>query len=259
MIDCNDLFGFSKTKVGGHTSRSMMLVEMSSLVRAMPVNITKEDIKKAVIEENILNKPTLVSRKKTFRHLTEIYGLDVSKPVFRVFWALAHSDFESLPALCLICAYARDPQLRFSFELIRKLKLGQVLSRTEMEQYLELGFPDRFSPAMKKSMAQNVNTTWTFGGHLMGRAKKVRQIPNPRPVSALYAMLVGYFSGLRGEHLLDSAYASLVAPSRSILQSSLSLAAAKGLFRLKQAGGIVEFDFSNLLTTKEMELLNESN
>jgi hypothetical protein len=39
-----------------------------------------------------------------------------------------------------------------------------------MEQHLENGFPGRFSSAMKKSMAQNVNTTWTFGGHLSGKA-----------------------------------------------------------------------------------------
>ena len=48
-----------------------------------------------------------------------------------------------------------------------------------MEQNLESGFPGRFSPATKKSMAQNVNTTWTFGGHLVGRTKKIRELPQP--------------------------------------------------------------------------------
>jgi hypothetical protein len=127
-----------------------------------------------------------------------------------------------------------------------------------MEEHLESGFPDRFSPAMKKSMAQNVNTTWTFGGHLAGRARKTRLVPQPRPASAVYAMFAGYLKGMRGEQLLDSAFASLVASNRSQLLAALSLASAKGLLSLKIAAGIVEFDFTGLLTAEELGLLNES-
>jgi hypothetical protein len=111
---------------------------------------------------------------------------------------------------------------------------------------------------MKKSMAQNVNTSWTFGGHLAGRAKKTRRLPETRPISAAYAMFVGYLTGLRGERLLDSAFAALVSPNRAQLQTSLALASARGLLTIKQAAGIVEFDFSNLLTPAEQEFLHES-
>jgi hypothetical protein len=114
-----------------------------------------------------------------------------------------------------VCAYARDPQLRHSFELVRTLRPSEVLQRVTMEQHLENGFPRRFSPAMKKSMAQNVNTTWTFGGHLAGKAKKTRRLPEPRPVSAAYAMFVGYLTGLHGERLLDSCGAQKFSPHAS--------------------------------------------
>jgi hypothetical protein len=253
----NIQFGFSKSVTGGHAARSMMYLEMRALVQALPLEIAKPVFIRTIIEENILEKPTLSSRKKSLRHLEELYGMDPSKALFRVLWDLGHEDMDSLPQLCLVCAYTRDPQLRHSFELIRTLRLGQVLPRTDMEAHLEAGFPGRFSPAMKKSMAQNVNTTWTFGGHLRGRVKKNRQLPEPRPVSAAYAMFVGYLTGLRGETLLDSAYAALVASNRSQLQSALSLASAKGLLSLKQAGGIVEFDFSALLTPAERVLIHE--
>lgn len=191
--------------------------------------------------------------------LTQLYGLDQSKALFRVLWSLGHADLESLPQLCLVCAYARDPQLRHSFEFIRSLRLGQVLIRAEMEQHLESGFPGRFSTATKASMARNVNTTWSFGGHLCGKVKKTRVGPSPRPVSAAYAMFVGYLAGLRGEQLIDSRYAELVSSSRSQLQSALSLASARGLLSLRQAAGVVEFDFSNLLTPQEETLLSEPN
>jgi hypothetical protein len=258
MSKQGDLPGFSKAIVGGHAARSMMFLEMRTLVLALPLSTTLADFTNAIVEENVLEKPTLSSRKKSLRHLMELYGLDPSRALFRVLWQLGHADLDSLPQICLVCAYARDPQLRQSFELIRMLPLGGILTRAAMEEHLENGFPGRFSPAMKKSMAQNVNTTWTFGGHLVGRAKKIRQLPEPRPISAAYAMFVGYLAGLRGERLLDSAYGSLVSSNRSQLQTSLALASARGLLSLKRAAGIVEVDFSNLLTTAEQAQLNES-
>jgi hypothetical protein len=251
-------FGFSEAKVGGHSARSMMFQEMCILIRALPVVVITSDFARAIIDENVLEKPTQSSRKSSLRHLIELYGLDTSKALFRVLWQLGHADLDSLPQLCLVCAYARDPQLRRSFELLRSIGSDEVLERASMERHLESGFPERFSPAMKKSMAQNVNTTWTFGGHLTGKAKKIRRLPEPRPSSAAYAMLVGYLTGLRGELLIDSAYADLVASNRSQLLAALSLASAKGLLSLKIAAGIVEFDFSTLLTSAELELLHES-
>lgn len=255
----NDFLGFSKASGGGHLARSMMFLEMQTLFRRMPLDVTKIDFEKAIVEENILEKPTLSSRKKSLRHLRDFYGLYPSKPLFRVLWNLGHADLDSLPQLCLVCAYSRDPQLRHSFDLIRTLHLNEVLKKVDMEQHLENGFPGRFSQATKASMARNVNTTWTFGGHLAGKVKKTRILPSPRPVSAAYAMFVGYLTGLRGERLLNSAFASLVASNRSQLQAALSLASAKGLLSLKQAAGIVEFDFSYLLTSAEKELIHESN
>ncbi len=259
MIIQNNSLGFSKASIGGHSARSMMFLEMRALVRAMPLTVTKNDFIKAIIGENILGKPTLISRKKSLRHLMEIYGMDPSKALLRVLWELGHADLDSLPQLCLVCAYARDPQLRHSFELIRMLRLGEILARADMEQHLENGFSGRFSPAMKKSMAQNVNTTWTYGGHLAGKTRKTRRLPETRPISVVYAMFVGYLTGLRGERLLDSVFASLVSSNRSQLQAALSLASAKGLLSLKQAAGIVEFNFSNLLTPAEQDLIHESN
>jgi hypothetical protein len=253
-----DPLGFSKASVGGHSARSMMFLEMSTLVRAMPPTVSKADFTRAIVDDNILEKPTLSSRKKSLHHLVELYGMDTSKALFRVLWNLGHADVDSLPQLCLICAYARDPQLRHSFELVRSLRLGEALERVSMEQHLERGFPGRFSYATKKSMAQNVNTTWTFGGHVVGKTKKTRQVPQPRPSSAAYAMFVGYLTGLRGEQLLDSAFGALVSSSRSQLLSALRLASSKGLLSLKNAAGIVEFDFSGLLTPAELGVLNES-
>ena len=258
MLIQDNMLGFSDAKVGGHGSRSMMFHEMQALVRALPLTVSKVDFSRAIVDENVLAKPTQNSRKKSLRHLVELYGMDPSKTLFRVLWQFGFADMDSLPLLCLVCAFARDPQLRQSFELIRTLRHGELLDRAAMEQSLEQGFPGRFSPAMKKSMAQNVNTTWTFSGHLAGKAKKIKQNVEPRPLSAAYAMFVGYLTGLRGERLLNSLYAALVASNRSQLLTALSLASARGILSLKNAAGIVEFDFSHLLTSEEQGFIHES-
>jgi hypothetical protein len=252
MLKQVNSLGFSDASAGAHSARSMMFLEMRTLVHALPVATTKPEVSKAIVEENVLEKPTQSSRVKSLHHLNELYGLDPSKALFRVLWQLGHQDSESLPQLCLICAYARDPQLRHSFELIRLLRPGETLERASMEQHLERG------SATKKSMAQNVSTTWTFGGLLTGTKNKTRQAPEPRPESAAYAMFVGYLKGLRGEQLLDSTFGSLVASNRSQLLTALRLASAKGLLSLKSAAGIVEFDFTGRLTPEEVGLLNES-
>lgn len=249
-------FGFRKGLSGGHTARSMMLNELALVHSRLPPNAITEDYAKAILDDNILNKPTASSRVKSLRHLQELYTLDPQYTLFRVLRQLASADPESLPLLGLVCVYCRDPQLRHSYRLIRTLRSGELLSREAMEETLEEGFPERFSPAMKKSLAQNVNTTWTFTGHLEGKARKVRTFPRCRPVAAAYAMLAGYLIGLRGQRLLESLFGELVAAERNTLLTQLPQAAYRGFIGFKQAGGVVEFDFAPLLTREERALCN---
>jgi hypothetical protein len=246
--------GLRHTQVGGHTARSMMLTELQAVLSQTPTKAQLADIERAVVDENILNKPTLASRRKSLRHLQELYGLDGTQALFRVLRDFSARDPASIPLLALVCAYSRDPQLRQSFELIAHLRVGEVLPRETMEAHLESGFPGRFSPAMKKSMAQNVNTTWTNAGHLSGKVKKTRRLPESRPEAAAYAMFVGYLSGLRGQQLLQSPFGLLVAKDPSVLLAQLPLASARGLIGFKFAGGIFEFDFRRLLTPEEQRI-----
>ncbi len=228
------------------------------VVQALPAVASSEDINQSVIEENILGKRTASGRSESLRRLKRLYGLDRTKPLFRVFWTFAHDEPKALSQLCLLSAFARDPQLRHSFDLIRIWPAEQILPRAAMEEHLNNGYPGRFTRATLVSMAQNVNTTWTVSGHLSGKVTKVRTLPEPTATSAAYAMFVGYLAGLRGVTLLTSVFGELVSPSRAQLQSALNLAAAKGLLSLRQAADVVEFDFSTLLTRTEQELLHES-
>ena len=237
-------------------SRSMMLNEITILCKNLPMDTVPDSYKKAIVGENVLGKPTFSSRQKSLRHLVELYTLDPSFALFRIFRKLTDLEPTSLPLLALICTFCRDPQLRHSFLLVDSLKPGELLTRERMEEHLESGFPNRFSNAMKKSLAKNVNTTWTVSGHLSGKAIKKRTVPKPQFVASIYAMFAGYLSGLRGEMLVNSVFARLVAQDSITIQSHLSTGSSRGWLRYRSSGGITELDFTPMLTPQERELLH---
>ena len=248
-------FGFSSKLTGGHMARSMMFEEVQILQENLPLEAKREDFKRSIVEDNILGKPTHSSREKSYRHLIELYGLDPDLALFRALRTLGKADKNSFPLIAATCVYARDAQLRASFELIESKRDGQEMPRVEMEEHLEASFPERFSPAMKKSLAQNVNTTWTFCGHLEGRSRKIRRLPTAGYAAATYAMFIGWISGLRGEILLSSVYGHLVNADPGTILHHLRQASSHQWLRLRSGGGVTEIDFSPLLTPYEISLL----
>jgi hypothetical protein len=240
--------GFSLNPTGGHMARSMMLEELNLLAGHAPLEATLEDFRKAVLEENVLGKSTYSSRAKSLRHLTQLYGLDREMALFAALRYLGRAEPSALPLVALVCAFCRDPQLRQSFALVDRLPPGTCYSRLEMESHLEKCFPERFSVKMKKSLAQNVSTTWTVTGHLKGRVAKVRATPAAHPAATVYAMFAGYLFGLRGTTLVQSVFGRLVAPEPTGLLQHLAQGSARGWLRFRHAGGVMETDFTPLMT-----------
>lgn len=246
-------FGFSTSRSAGHMARSMMLPELSELLRVVAPESPSADYQRAIIDDNLLGKPTFSSREKSHRHLAHHYGLDPALTLFRLLRRFATEDPPSLPLIAATCAFCRDAQFRQSFALIKQLRSGQLLTRERMEEFLEASFPDRFSAAMKKSLAQNVITSWSQSGHLGGKTKKLRTLPQPRLGASIYAMSAGYLLGFRGQALLSSVFVDLVAPDPAFVVAHLTAASGRGWIRFRQAGGILEIDLSPLLTTAERE------
>ncbi len=247
-----DSLGFRCALSGGLLSRTMMLEELALVLAQTKPDATLPEIASSINEENILGKPTTSSRIKSYKHLVELYGLDCNKALFRILRQLAALDPASLPTIALVCVFCRDPQLRTSFALIRTLTLGEHLPRERVEEFLASAFPNRFSAASLRSIAQNTSASWTSSGHLVGRAKKHRAHPVARPVAVAYAMLAGYLAGLRGQRLLQSEFGELATAQLSLIPGYLSIASARGLLGFKQSGGIVELDFSPLLKPHEL-------
>jgi hypothetical protein len=254
--DHEDPLGFYRATTGAHMARSMMLQELTLLLSGTSEQASRAAIQKAVVEDNLLGKPTASSREKTFQHLRRAYGLETNTVLWRTLRQFAKREPRAMPLIALVLVYSRDAQLRASFELVNTLKVGEELPRVRMEQCLEQAFPNKYSKAMKTSTAQNVNTTWTVTGHLEGHSHKHRARPRTHWLATTYAMFVGYLAGIRGQVLLDSVYARLVGVDPLTAADHLSSASAQGLIRFRNAGGVVETDFSNLLQPADQLLLH---
>ncbi|MGB5732921.1 MAG: hypothetical protein WBM40_00555 [Thiohalocapsa sp.] len=61
-------FGFKLGKGGAHAARTMMLPELRRLLEVARQESSRDDYRLAVIEQNVLDKPTLKARKLTFEH-----------------------------------------------------------------------------------------------------------------------------------------------------------------------------------------------
>lgn len=234
-----------------------MLAELTLLLEAVPHEATHEQYREAIESSNVLQKATSKTRALSLRHLVDLYGLDPELPLFRVFRRLWSADEGARPLLAFQMALARDPLLRVSVPRLQSLKVGEQLTRESMEQVYQDAFPNRFSPATLRSLAQNVNATWTAAGCLQGRVKKYRSEPEIRPVNVAFALFLAYLQGASGNRLFCSEWVALLGCRQEQLYELARQASYAGLISFKQSSEIVEVNFSDCLTKEEEAWLHE--
>jgi hypothetical protein len=253
-------FGLSFEKGGAHTSRTMMVQELTLLLSYVDnPKADKKEYLRAIEEDNCLGKRSGKTRKLTARHLAELYTLDPNVTVFRALLYFWKRDHKGRSMLSLLCSYARDGILRLSMPFIMSFMEGQIVSREALEGFIDKLEPGRFSKATLRSTAQNINSTWTKSGHLVGRVKKVRSKGKTTPGAVSYALLLGYLNGVRGSSLFSTDYAKLLDCSTERSIELAEDASRRGWIVFKRVEAVIEVLFPNILTPQEMEWIREQN
>ena len=250
-------FGYKFGRSGAHSSRTLMFDELLKLFSSLPEKAPKAEYVDAIVDGNLLNKPTKKARELTARHLTNLYSLDIAVPIFRIFRQLWERDAEARPVLALCACLTRDPLLRGSTSFIMHKQTGESILRVEVEKLLSTPNPERFSPASLKSLAQNINGTWTSAGYLKGKAHKLRSLPVITPTNLTYCLFLGYLEGLSGQRLFSSRWTNLLGLPITELTNLATAAAHRGQIVFMNAGGIKEVRFDGFLTAEEEALLHE--
>lgn len=248
-----EAMGFRFGDRGTHTSRTIMLAELSALLDRVPPDAERTDYAYAVIEENCLGKHTTSTRKLSLQRLRELYGLDPDISLFKALRSLWVYEHESRPLLAVLAALARDPLLRASAITILKTPYDRELSRQELTDDMLRLTGERFKEAILDKIIRNVSSSWTQSGHLQGRVRKIRVKVQPTPVACTYALYLGYLTGKRGWLLFETPFASVLDTSPHELIGIAADAKRLGLLNLKQSGTTVDVSFPELIGRPERE------
>lgn len=251
-----DDLGFRSGVRGTHTSRTMMLTELTTTLAAVPGTASLTEYREAVINENVLAKKTASNRRLTAQRLAELYGLDASIALFRHLRFFWDHDGHGRLLLASLCANARDPLLRMTASRVLSVRIGEVVTSSDLDDILEASAPGRFNPSTRNKIARNALSSWTQAGHLEGRRVKKRRHPVVTPANTAYALLLGHLSGHRGPMLFDTFWTGLLDAQREELHTMATEASRREWLDYRRLGRVVEVKFNGLLTQREKDALH---
>lgn len=254
-----ETFGFREGTSSVHTSRTMMLTEVSLLLEHVGKNVKVEEYLAAIVDHNVLGKPTQTTRKRSAQRLVELYALDQSRAVFRLLRHFWFADESARPMLAFLAASARDPLLRDLTPSIVAIPINTAVNASLVVSYLKEKYPARFKPTTLLSTAQNLASSWTRAGLLAGKINKKRTCPVVTPVVVTYALLLGYLCGVRGKMLLDTVWTSILGRTLAEIADLAAEASRQGWMTYKAVGSVVEITFPGLLTPQEEKASYEPN
>ncbi len=224
-----------------------MLGELSDLFHALSPEARREDYANAIVDENVLGKPTLAARQSVRQRLTELYGLDPSLAVFRTLRHVWDADPPGRPLLAMLCALARDPLLRSTAPPVLALAEGETLDRAAFAAHIREATGSRFNDAVLAKVAKNAASSWRLSGHLSGSAGRyARRAIRPTPGVAAFALWLGQAEGLAGLPLLDCRWALVLDVRGEAMLVWAMEAGRRGLIHVRAAGDVVEIDTAKL-------------
>ena len=250
------LWGFRSGDRGTHTSRTIMLDELSHLLDAVPGDAVRADYADAVIAHNCLGKRTTATRKLSLQRLTELYALDPQVILFRVLRDLWGRSETSRPLLALLLALARDPLLRATATAVLRTPHGHEFARQSMKDALTDAVGDRLNAATLDKVVRNASSSWTQSGHFRGRGRKVRQRVEATPAAQRRTRVARRTPWRRGRLLFETPWAAVLDTSPDDLVDVAVDAKRLGLLDLKQSGSMIDVSFPALFTDKERELIH---
>jgi hypothetical protein len=241
-----ETIGFRFGPKGTHTSRTMMLDELSRVLAAVGQNARRTDYAAAIVDDNCLSKPTASTRRLSNQRLGELYGLDPTIPLFRVLRRLWGLGTDGRPLVALLAAIARDPLLAATCSAIVLMPACAELHRDALKGALQAAVGDRLSDSTLEKVCRNAASTWAQSGHLEGRTFKKRRIVQPSTTAVTFAIYLAHAAGFRGAEIFSSGWLRVLDCDPSQARELALDAKRFGLLDLRMAGDVVELNLSRL-------------
>jgi hypothetical protein len=220
-----------------------MLDELSLLVASGGL---AGNIRKRIVEDNVLGKSSSSGRTLSLQRLRELYSFDPAAPIFGIFGRLVDRDPAALPQLALLMALARDPLLRASARPVLGLAPGSQLMRDAMRGAIASVVGNRMNEAVLDKVVRNAASSWTKTGHLAGRTIKRRTRVRANPTAFVFALWLAHKAGFGGAELFDNAWIAALDLDPGQARALAERAHVAGLITFRTIGDALEFDFARL-------------
>ncbi len=230
-----------------HTSRTMMFSELEKI---MDYSIENDEYVYA-LEQNIMGKKSGSGITKTSNYLKSLYKFDLDYPPFKAlkyFWKI--TERQDKPLLALIYAVYHDDLLKESIDIVKQCNIGEKLEIKDLEDNIEKRYPDRYSENTKKSLAQNIASSWKQAGYIQGKVKNIKVNNEISVKVACFSFILAYISGLNGDYIWRSAGCKALLLGEEKLRELAITANRQGLLLYQSAGDITVISFDYLM--KEM-------
>jgi hypothetical protein len=227
-----------------HTSRTLMFAELARVMEFAAQDDTYLDS----LNDNVTNKLTKSNQEKTNRYLTQLYGFDLNSAAFKCFkhfWQGAGEGDK--PILALLYAVGNDYLLSESSSVVMSTSIGEKVTIEKLEENLDAHHPNRFSDNTRRSVAQNIASSWKQAGFITGKVKNIRTQPEVDYLVVAFALLLAYLNGDRGDFLLKSKWAKALGIGEDKIRELAFEAAKRDLLQYQSAGEVTTISFQKLL------------
>jgi hypothetical protein len=199
------------------------------------------------LQQNIAGKTTRSNQDKTTTYLRRLYSFDMTSSDFRCFkyfWEIAEGT--DRPLIAFLYACSRDFLLNESVDSVLPTPIGEKVTIEKLEAAIETLHPDRYSDKTRRSLAQNIASSWKQAGYIEGKVKNIRVPTSPSYTAVAFATLLAYLTGSRGEYLLTSQSVRVLAINKDEIRAMLFEAAKRDLLQYQNVGHVTTVSFKNL-------------
>jgi hypothetical protein len=202
---------------------------------------------------NVINKKTSSGIEKTTGYLKRLYSFDPNNnsfKAFKYFWL--NADEKDKPILSLLFAITNDYLLSESIDVVLKTNIGEKASIENFEKNIELHHPNKYTQNTRKSIAQNIASSWKQAGFISGKVKNIRSLPDISYNTLAFAFYLAFLNGLRGDFILTSKWVKALSLNEAQIRELAIEANKRDLLHYQFGGSVTTISFTNL--QKELEI-----
>lgn len=227
-----------------HTSRTIMSSELIEVMDFPRENIGYFEI----MEDNVFNKKTESSKKKTINYLTQLYTFKKGNEKFsglEDYWNKVEDNEK--PLLALLFAASKDYLIKESVDFLKSVKIDDKAGIEAFEANIEHYHPNRYTPKTLRSVSQNVASSWKQAGYVHGRIKNIRTLQTPSYFTVAFAFLMAYLDGGRGDYLFEYPSVKALDASKEEILTLIKAASDRELLNYNRSGASIVISFENYL------------